>query len=259
MDHIVVPTKDDDGNDINLMLVAPDANQIKEAQLVSGKAFQEAVQRKLIFREKLNDYLREQGIWDDKKEAELKEVSAKLLDGERRLAKGGAGGFTKAQAKKLALDMRRWRVRQAEILAKTRELDEYTVQAYCENARFDYLVSVCTKYDDNRDVFKSLDDYREKSSKRYAVDAASNLAKLLHNFDDNWEKKLPENAFLIKYKFVNDDLALVNEDNKLVDENGRLINEEGRYINELGEYVDVNGNKVDADGKPIEEFEEFKE
>lgn len=259
MGTLAFKTKDENGKELDVVLNSPTATQLKEAQIVSAGAFQEAVKNKLMFREKLQDYLREQGIWDDQKEQELLDVTGKLNDGERRLKRGGAGGFTKAQARDLALQMRKWRVRQAELLSKTRELDVYTVQAYAENARFDYLVSACSKYDDGRKIFSGLDDYREKANLSYAIEIATKFAKLMNDFDEDWEKKLPENEFLIKYKFANEGLMLVNEKGQLVDESGKLINDQGRYINENNEYVDREGNKVDANGNPLEEFVAFPE
>lgn len=257
MATLVVDTKNEQNEDIKIVLHTPTASQLKDAQFISAGAFQEGVKKKLMLRETLVEYLREQGIWSDEKEQQLKDLNKQLSDGERRLARGGAEGFTKEQAKKLALDMRGWRMKQAELLAKTRELDEYTAQSFAENARFDYLVSVCAKYDDNRQVFSSLEDYKEKAEKPYAIAAATGLAKLIHNFNENWEKDLPENKFLLKYKFVNDKLRLVNKDGAFVDENGKLINEEGRYVNEKGDFVDISGRPVDAEGHALEEFVPF--
>jgi len=259
MSELVVPATNEQGEEFKIVLKSPTAPQLKDAQVASSKAFLEAIKNKMMFREKLSESLREQGIWNDAKEAELKDITYKLAEGERKLARGASAGFKKVDAKKLAVDMRGWRLKQAELLTKTRELDEYTVESYAENAKFDFLVSACAFHDDGRNLFKSIDDYREKSSLPYAVVAATNLAKLLHNFNDNWEKDLPENKFLIKYGFVNDKLMFVNKDGKPTDEDGRLVNEDGRYVDIDGKLVDRDGNPVDIDGKPLEAFVEFDE
>lgn len=259
MKELVFDAKNDNDVDVKIIVSSPTSHQLKEAQIIGAKAFQEAIRNKMLFRAKLKETIREQGIWDDHKENELKELTQKLIDGERKLAKGAAPGFKKADARKLAIEMRKLRLRQTELLAETRELDEYTVESFAENAKFDYLVSVCTKYDDGLLVFKSYDDYKEKSDRPYAILAASKLSKLVYNLNEDWQKDLPENKFLLKYNFVNKDLMFVNQDGHLIDEDGRLINQDGRYVNENNELIDRNGNKVDEAGNPIETFVEFEE
>jgi hypothetical protein len=75
--------------------------------------------------------------------------------------------------------------------------------------------------------------------------------------DSDFEKKLPENKFLLDYKFINDDLRYVNNGGKLVDEDGRLVDENGRYVNEEGKFVDRDGNLVDEKGDYIVDFSPF--
>jgi hypothetical protein len=86
---------------------------------------------------------------------------------------------------------------------------------------------------------------------------AQTLATMIYGLDNNFEKTLPENKFLHKYKFVDEKLRLIDKQGRLIDAEGRLIDDNGRYIDEQGNYVDKFGNKVDKDGEYVVETEPF--
>lgn len=240
----------------------PSRQQQHKAQLASIKAFNDARSAGAVPREKLNQYLVEQKLWDDDKQKRLEELSKNLLDAERQLARGGktkdGKKFSKEEAKKLAVNMRIWRLEQLLLLAKSRELDRFTLESQSENANFDCLVSECTYYEDGSRVFENIEDYTARAEEEYASKAAIELSNMMYGMDEDYEKKRPENQFLIKYGFARDtDLHLINSDGKLVDSEGRLVNEEGRLINEKDELIDIDGNLVDKEGNPLEEFTPF--
>ena len=105
-------------------------------------------------------------------------------------------------------------------------------------------------------MYSGLEAY-ENSDDKVALVGAQNLAKFMYEFDDDFEKNLPENKFLLKYGFINDDLRPINKDGKLIDWEGRLIDEEGRYLDNDGNYVDIDGNPVTEEGEPVVEFSPF--
>jgi hypothetical protein len=135
--------------------------------------------------------------------------------------------------------------------------DEFTAESQSENAKFDYLVSVCIKDDEGKPIFTDIEDYKEKSDEPYIAEAATKLASMLYGLDDSWEANLPENTFLQKYDFVDKDLRLINKEGKHVTKDGKLIDNDFRYINTEGEYVDVDGNRIDKDGLPTVLFSPF--
>jgi len=102
-----------------------------------------------------------------------------------------------------------------------------------------------------------LDDYEENADEPFAARAAAALADKLYQLDPDYEKGLPENKFLVQYKFADNKLRLLNEAGKLVDEEGRLLNDDGRFINEDGELVDLDGNLVTEEGDFVTEFVPF--
>ena len=241
-----------DGSEKELMVRSPSLNDQKEATKVYNQSFSEALKAKAVVRAKLDDLLVEQGLWDGAKQAKFTELQAKILDGERKLAKGG---ISLSDAKAVALEMKKTREDLRDLISVKTNLDTHTAEGQADNARFNYLVSACTVYSDSKQpYFKSYEDYNNKSSDPVAILAAQNLAGMLYGLDNDYEDKLPENKFLKQYKFVDDKLRLINKEGKLVDEQGRLIDETGRFINEKGEFVDKDGNLVNNEGDYIVEF-----
>jgi len=177
------------------------------------------------------------------------------MDHEKTLAKGG---ISLKQAKKVAIDMKNVRDDIRDLISVRTTLDNNTAEGQADNARFNYLISASLVYSDTKDkYFKNYEDYLSRAAEPVAVKAAQILANMLYGLDNDYEKKLPENKFLIKYKFVDDKLRLVNEKGQLTDADGRLIDEFGRFVDEQGKYVDKNGNAVDVNGDYITEFKPF--
>ena len=245
--------------------------QQTEATKVYNRAFRDALESGALLRNKLEDYMRNQGMWNDEKQADLELMQKEILDKEKQLAKGG---IRLSVAKDAALEMADKRAEIRAMLMERNSLDSSTAEGQADNARFDYLVSATLVYNDsNKPYFKDLADYRNKNTEAVSLEAARRLAQKLYGLDSNHEQNLAENKFLREFDFVDEDLRLLNKDGKLVDREGNLVNEDGRYIDEEGNLIDVDGNRVneegdyefkrqpflDDDGKPIEEAKEESE
>lgn len=243
------------GKEVTLLVRSPSLQDQREATKVYNTAFSDALKAKAVVRAKLDDLLVEQGLWDDKKQFQFTALQSKILENERKLAKGG---IPLNEAKKIALDMRKDREELRDLISVKTNLDTHTAEGQADNARFNYLVSACTVYNDNKKpYFASYDEYLNKSSDPVAIQAAQHLAGMLYGLENNYEEKLPENKFLKQYKFVDDQLRLVDKQGRLVDQDGRLVDENGRFVNEKGEFVDKDGNPVNAEGEYLIEFKPF--
>lgn len=242
------------GEKKELSVVSPTRNHEEKAKIVSNKVFRDCVKSGSFFRSELNAILRERGILTAEEEKTLTEATEFLENGKKKLK---TGGIELEEAKKLAIEMRKKRFEIIAITVKLNEHDAMTVEGQTDNAYFDALVSLCVLDENGKPVFSSYEDYLEKSKEDYASTAAKTLSSIIYGTNDNWEKELPENKFLIKYKFVDDKLRLVNKDGKYVDSENRLINEDGRYINDAGEYVNRDGERVDENGDLIVEEKPF--
>ncbi len=244
-----------DDKEIELAVRSPSLEDQREAQKIYNQAFTDAIKSKSVVRAKLDDLLEDQGLWNQEKQAKFTELQQQILDGEKRLAKGG---FSLKEAKNLAIEMKRTREEIRELISVRTSLDNHSAEGQADNAKFNYLVSSCVVYkENNQKYFKNLEDYMNKSDDPAALLGAQKLANMNYGLYNNFEKNLPENKFLQRYKFVDEKLRLINKDGKLVDIDGRLIDENGRFINEKGEFVDKNGNRVDKDGEYIVDSQPF--
>jgi hypothetical protein len=244
-----------DGKEIELEIKAATLADQRESQKVYNQAFSDAVKSGSIVRAKLDDLLKEQGLWDDKKEIRFKTLQKQILDSEKKLVKGG---ISLKSAKNLALQIQKLRDDLRDLISVKTNLDSHTAEGQADNARFNYLVSACVVYKNNSNkYFKNYEDYLNRAADSVSVLAAQKLASIMYGLDNDFEKKLPENKFLIKYKFVNDNLELVDDKGRLIDNEGRLIDKNGRFINEDGKFVDKDGNLVDDDGEWVVDFEPF--
>lgn len=244
-----------DGKEIEFEIKAATLADQRESQKVYNQAFSDAVKSGSIVRAKLDDLLKEQGLWDDKKEIEFKTLQKQILENEKKLAKGG---ISLKAAKNIAVEMQRLRNDLRDLISVKTNLDSHTAEGQADNARFNYLVSSCVVYKNNGNkYFKSYEDYLNRAADTVSILAAQKLASIMYGLDNDFEKKLPENKFLIKYKFVNDNLQLVDDKGRLVDEDGRLIDKNGRFINDEGKFVDKDGNLVSESGDFVVDFEPF--
>lgn len=244
-----------DGQTVEFLIQEPTLHQQRESQKVYNQAFSDAVNSGSIVRARLDDLLKEQGLWDDQKEAKFAGLQTQINDQEQLLSKGG---IPLSQARSIALGIRKLREEMRGLISIKTNLDTHTAEGQADNAKFNYLVSCCLVYKNTKKVyFKSYEDYLNRSSDIVGVIGAQKLAAMMYGLDSEFEKKLPENKFLLDYKFVNDDLRFIDDKGRFTDQEGRLIDINGRYINEEGKYVDKNGVLVNQEGEYVSDFQPF--
>lgn len=245
-----------DGKDIVLMVRSPSVQDHREAQKVYNRAFTESIKGQCIVRAKLDDVLRDQGLWDDSRQKQLNDLQNKILEGEKKLTKGG---IKLKEARQIALEMKETRDEIRELISVRTNLDSNTAEGQADNARFNYLVSACVVYKDNesKGYFENLEDYLNRIDDPAALKGAQVLANMIYGLDNDYEKNLPENKFLLKFKFINNKLRLIDDKGRYIDRDGRLVDEIGRFVNDTGEYVDKDGNRVDKQGDYLIDHEPF--
>jgi hypothetical protein len=245
----VINSEDSNGDDKTVVVVRPDSKKLSEAQKVYNKYFRDALESGALLRQRLDGYMREQGIWNDKKEAEYQELTERINANEKKIA---SGGIKLSQAKEVALEMRTDRISFRSLISERNAMDSSTAEGQSDNARFNYLVSVCLLDDVTRKpLFSNVDDYDKESSEPYVVEAAGELASMMYNLDPDYENTLPENKFLKRFKFVDGENRLVNKEGHLIDSEGRLINEDGRFVAYEGDelyFIDKDGARLNEDG-----------
>ena len=156
--------------EVELAVLRPNASQAKDAQLAYNSAFADAVKSGALLRAKLENVLVEQGVWSEEKQEKNDELIKSINEGEQKLAKGG---IKLAEAKGLALEMRRHRAELRTLISERTDYESNTAEGQAENARFNSLVSSCTVYNDTgKVVFKNMDDYLNRSTEEAAAQAA---------------------------------------------------------------------------------------
>lgn len=243
--------------DVELFVTKPTAQIRVKAQLEFNKAWAEAEKNGSILRRNIDEIAERQGMWDQDKADKLKELENQIVVLEHKLM-GGAHSFpTLDEAKKCALSIRKLRSDRSELLAIKNDLYSITADAHADNARMNFLVASCTRYNENdKSVFKDVNDFITHSDEPVVVDATSAYIELMFADLQN-ESNLYENVFMQKYGMMNEKNQLINDKGHLIDDNGKLINGEGRYVNEKGELVDIEGRRVDEKGKYIVDFAEW--
>lgn len=224
----IVEGLDNDGNTVKTLLRSPTAQNYRDSQIKYNETFRKALDSGALLRQKLTDYMKEQGIWDDEKQKKNDQFIKDISDREDALK---AGGIRLSEAKEIALELRELRVGFRELLAEKNSLDANSAEGQADNARFSELIRMCMlDPSTKRPRFPDQQAYDAQAEQPWAIEAASELASMIYGLDPDYDQKLEENKFLKEFNFVNDDLRFINKDGHLVDMDGRLVNEDGRYI-----------------------------
>jgi hypothetical protein len=244
-----------DGEEKSVCVVRPTSEHIKKGLAVYNTALNEALVSKAPLRAKVARILEQQEVFDEDTKKEIDKLQKFLSDGEKTLHKGG---IKESEGYTLAIEMIKSRNKLLQLRAPADELYQNTAENQAENARQNYYLSVCAKYDPSGEpFFKNLDDVLNRINDPAAITVANHFALLQANLESDYRKKFAENKFLLKIGRMNDKLYLLNEKKQAVDLEGRLINEEGRYINEDGKFVDRDGNLISEEGELLGETSPF--
>lgn len=238
---------------VKICVKRPSAPVLRKAQLFSSKIWTECLRDGIMTKKELSKFMEAQGIWNKGKDTEQDKIMQEIANLEKELAigKSGKNKVKSSHGKDIAITIRQKRAELRDLIAERLSLENNTAESLADNARFDFIVANSTFYENGEKVYKSLDDYMENSDSEVAFAAANAMAQMMYALDKDFELRLPENAFLKKHNYINEDGALVNEKGEMVDLDGRRINEFGHYINDEGKRVDIDGNLLDEEGHYI--------
>lgn len=255
--EVEVKIKQDDNSEkvVKIYVVRPNNNTIKNADRYRAKTWNQCITDGVLTKKELAKILKDRGIWSADKEDEQEKIVETLQKLEKKLylGKDETKKLKLSEAQDTALEMRMLRFQLRELISEKIAMEENTAEALADNAKFDYFVADCTYYENGEKVYKSVEDYNQKSSDQIAFSAAGALAEMMYQVDDKFEDNLPENRWLKNHQLVNQDGSLVNDKGDLVDQKGRKINKFGHYLNDDGQRVDIDGNLLDENGNYIEQ------
>lgn len=242
-----------DGKKIKIVVKKPSGSVSSRATRLAAKVWNECVSDGIMTKKELKAFMKKRGIWSEEMDKSEEDLSKEIAELEKKLAFGnGKGGRVKAsEGKTTAIEIREKRLGLRDLISERLGLEANTAEALSDNAKFDFLVASCTYDENDEKVYKTLEEYDQNSDGDIAFAAASAMAQMLYSLDKNFELSLPENQFLKKHHFTNDDGSLVNDSGDLVDLDGRRINELGHFLNDKGERIDRDGNLLDLSGRYI--------
>jgi hypothetical protein len=239
-----VTYKDSEDKEKKIVVRKPKQKDFQDAKIYASGIFKRLYESgDVVLRSSVNEHLEKLGLWNKDKEDKLAKLNKEIVAAESKLKRGG---IKLSEARTIAIDLKTKRRERTILLIATTELDSKTLEGQMENAEFDFLVSRAIYNEDGTLVFQSVDDYLESESD-YIAEAAAKAANLIHNFDNEWELKLPENSFLLNHKWKTGKAFAVVEDKQLF-----LLDEDGNKILQKPE----NG---ESNSKEEETFVEFLE
>jgi len=255
-----------DDKEVKIVVTKPNRKDEQKSDIEYSRVFTELFRNKQIINQEVEKVARERNLWDDSREADLKELQGKIAQNERILSKkvpkDDGTAYTKLEARKVAIDTIKLRMQIVNIQYGRSELYRETAQAKAGDAKFNYKIWACTKYDETLKLYwKSVDDMLENADKDDVFKQSFQaMLELDSQMDPDWRKKLPEWKFLLEYGFCNDKLQLIDPvTKKLVDEDGKTINDDGQLINDEGKLVNDNGELIDENGNLLPGPYEFKD
>jgi hypothetical protein len=232
----------------------PSLDESRQAQSEYNRVFNLALKSDSPLEIKVPDILKKQGLWSDKQESEYTKLRDTILEKEFVLHKGG---IYKSEARKIAIELRGLRRDMEVLFSPIANFRSHTCEGQAQNAKFDYLVSVCVVYSDGRPYFTNYEDYLNRSNDAVAILGAAKFAELHYRLTEDFQSELPENQFLKEHGFVDDKNRLVDNKGRLISEDGRLINEDNNLVDEDRNLIDILGHKIDKEGNFVVERTPF--
>ena len=237
----------------------PRVEDVKQANELRAKTFNQALQEGDLLRDQLDNELRKRELWNDEREDQYQGLRKKVIDGEFTLKKGG---IKLAEAKDIALEMSKSRNGMVSMLSGRSDLDSITCEGKADSARFNFLFSRCLVYDENEEVYfkEGFDEYMANQDDPVAILGATEFFYLMSGTEDV-DSQLPENKFLKSFEFVDKSYRLIDKDGKLIDIEGNHIDENGNLVEWTSDdeciFIDITGRKVTKSGEWDVEFSPF--
>lgn len=231
MDRQEFTIKESTGKEIKLCVRVPQYEDLESSDKVYAAKIaslvRENVGKRLLLRSQVNDFLKSTGVWTDEDEKKIDQLNNEI---DALLGKLRKGGLKIGEGREIAIETMEKRKDIVRLSSKRQIFDDTTIEAVAETEKMDYLIYSCTVYaDSGNSYWDSFEDMKnDKLSDAYR-ESAMVAYKVIYNVNPEFEKRLPENRWLKKYGFVDNDLNYLDR---------------------------KTGEKVDRFGKPISELEQ---
>jgi hypothetical protein len=231
-------------------VVTPTPDVRRESQIEHSRVFGNLLKAGgILTRVELDKLMDKNEIWDAESKKEYRKLSKEVIADSAKL---DAGNMKLNKGRELALSIADKRIRLNELSNEYRRYDNITADAHAENAALDYTICKClVDNETGKQIYEDLDAYLDDKDSVVASMAYINMLQLEHGSTDELSKRLPENKFLLEWKFVDKDLRFINKDGALIDRDGKLVNDSGEYLDQDEDEVESKPF-LDDDGNPIE-------
>jgi hypothetical protein len=229
-------------------VVRPNLQLLNEANKLRSKIFTQLFEAGTMLRQQVDTHLKDRNIWNEKLQAEYDAIQSEVIEDTQKLERGG---IKLNDARQIAIDIAEKRQTLVSMLVDRSDLDNLTCEGQADNERFNFLFANCLVYNDTGEKVypNGLEDYMKNTSTDVAIKGATEFYYLMSN-SESLDDQLPENKFLKKFNFVDDQMRFTERGT------GRLITKEGKYIDEDGFYIAYNADgstyHVDIDGNKVE-------
>lgn len=258
---------EENGKKVTLAIRPPAPEDYEESDKVYAirvaSLLREKGNKRLLTRSKVDEYLRENDIWTEKDEQAIQKLQVQI---DEKLNQIRRGGIKLSEGRKLSIEIHDLRVQIVKIAQKRQIFDDTTIESLAEAEKIDYLIYVCTVYaKDGTNYWESFEDMKANKITAGYRAASKEASVYIYNMDADFEQKLPENRWLKKYGFIDENFNYVDrKSGEKVDKEGKpLANVQKDIVNQInnlrGEIHEEKPFLDDETGKPVEVKEEKTE
>lgn len=182
-------------DDKEYKVVKPNAKQQSEANRIYAEEFSRLLkENKLMVREEMMAIAKSRGLWSEEKEMELEAMRQEIFTLQDKIE---GGGYELDEAIKDANTIKELRTKILTSHIILNGVLNNTVEQQAEDARMDYLSSVCIVNGDGTPYFNSVDDLNTKEGE-VVTEGLKKFNEMMYGSFDSF-KDTPENKLLKEY------------------------------------------------------------
>jgi len=182
-----------DGKDY--IVVSPSPAQVIDSRKSYNLAFRNALDSGAYLRKSFDAVLEQQGLWSAEKTKKMSSLQFLLAKLERKLE----SKIKLSEAKQVAQDLSKARNDLKELVYERTALDDRTAEGQAEQARVEYLCSVCLLDNATRKPVYPSAQAMVTSGDPVVDQALDKVAGMIYEVDPDFESKLPENKFFKRF------------------------------------------------------------
>lgn len=237
--------KKDDGTEVKLSIKMPNFNELTEADFTYSAKIAELVKsqstKKLLLRQELETFLKNEGIWT---EVQVKKVEKLQKEVQTLNKKLDRGGIKLSEGRKIAIDMMNKRAEIFETIKCRQVFDHATIESVAESHRNDFIVYLSVVYAENgQRYWPDFDSMLNDKNSAAFRDGYTNTLSIVFGVDADLERRLPETKFLLKHRFIDENLRYITKEGSYCTEDGKPIEKDNPNLTEELPFLDEETNE----------------